>query len=463
MAVTKPKPPKKPKRPRLTAQQLDAIRLGPQVAAAKYSMAPDQWKRLVSQAHSKGFTVAGELQGGPDILKPRLHSALVAEATKNVTSAYAPLEAEQSAERSRIQALDDKRKRDDEYYRQWLNDRQTELETTSRAADQILTDNAHSIAADAAKQWADAQVQAGTPPPTPAGTSAGVATSKPTDSTALQSIAPAIGASADHIAAARTQGNVSLAAAANNLAFARQSSLAQGAALESKRMSDTWQALADNATGTEKLKLQKAADTIKELEGLKATEVSKAQTAQQNDLVAQKLGISQDALTQKTNEANRKYKLAVKTYKENKAKYDAAISHQEHQDMLADKKYNLDKQKFGAAKAKDNYQRKHKLGPYKPKSSDSGSPKTVSDGQRKTSQQAYQTVETIRAAINDYHRRKTDPKKIRGLLINKHGASSPAIDVAEDLRKNHGKLSPAGVRKAKALGILHPEKLWGTV
>ncbi len=68
-------------------------------------------------------------------------------------------------------------------------------------------------------------------------------------------------------------------------------------------------------------------------------------------------------------------------------------------------------------------------------------------------------IETAKATIiNKFAQGKTERQVRIGLIQS--NASSPVIDVALDLVRNDGKLSPAGRRKAKAAGVLRPWELW---
>jgi hypothetical protein len=312
--------------------------------------------RVKQAAAKRGLTISGLLQGGPEALRERSTAGLRAQALKTVSSAYAPAEADLGSRVSQANALDEKRRTDNQYYADWLATQQHTADAASQASDAALLAQASQLhgeaqaAGNAQQQQAAQQAQA-----TPGNVS------DPSQSSAINGLAAnttkAVGAA--DIANAEAVGQVARSGASR--ATSAASNVASIAALEARRQGDTYKTLAGLSDESGKLKLSKAADMSKEIARLLDEEVSKAQSAQQTGILAQKLGVTQATLNEKAAHDR-------STSRQSAAK----LRHQEavdrHTQMLADSKFKLDQAKYGDTKAKDIYQRQHKLGPYAPPS-----------------------------------------------------------------------------------------------
>lgn len=149
----------------------------------------------------------------------------------------------------------------------------------------------------------------------------------------------------------------------------------------------------------------------------------------------------------------------------------AMESNAERTARLGDKKYQLDKDKFGASKAKDMYQKTHKIGPYAPvKGAAGGSSVTAAqrDSRNQTSLDFWDTVkggstvlDQARAALPGVNATRAQNKQpplgwndatARAVLAAQH-YKPYEIDAIIAARHNNGALPPDQVKALKARHI----------
>lgn len=250
--------------------------------------------RVKRAAAKQGVTVSGLLQGGPAALRERSQAGIKKQALSTINAAYAPAEADIGSRRAQTNALDEKRRTDDQYYSDWLTSQQKTADAVSAASDAALLTQAAQLhgqaqAAGDANQQAAVQQAASTPGNV----------SNPDQSTALQAglsanTTKSVGAA--DIANANAVAQVARSGAQR--ATLQASNYAQAAALEARRQGDTYKALAGLSDEDAKLKLNKAADTSKEIARLLDQEVAKAENNQQTSILANKLNVQQSQFAQ---------------------------------------------------------------------------------------------------------------------------------------------------------------------
>jgi hypothetical protein len=443
---------KKKSTPKLnTVSPLDQVRLGSQVAGVKASTTPQQWRQIVKLAHSRGYTLAGALSDTPDALKPRLQSSLRTEAQKNTTEAYKPVLADLDSQQRRVEAWDQKRKDDNLAYSAWLATVNQGVATQSLAAAQTLG-AANQTSRDSVTQAWDA-IQAGTK----ANTAGGV--SDPSQSSALAQIGNARTASEANAQTAfdttsnKLKNDVAaggLTTQAINAGFASQA--------DASRRADISQALQSLTDSRTKTKIQQATDYLSAFSKLKDTEITKAQYLSDTDIARQKLLGEGAKLALDTKRVN--HSIATDSRKDRNAAADTAIRQNKYGLDLQKADYNGD----GKFDAQDNVDRRADA-LAKSKNKDGGTPATDKAYSRKLEGNLSATYTNLIGLHADYKRNpalakktKQTPDRFR-VILGKRGAKNTLISLAEDAHKNGGKLSAAGRKKARELGILHPETI----
>lgn len=255
-------------------QQVEQARLGARAYAFKRKASPKVWKNLVSIAHKKGFSVDDFLDNTtPDPLKPRTQQSLRDQAQKTVTSSYAPDTASLSARDKQIRAIDSSRALADQQYTSWLTARAGELQTHAAAADQAMQSAATALQQGTinAVQGLGAQVQSHADAMNPGNVSAGQ-----TDQNVAGQVAAEGSRDIQTVGAALGTLNNYAGSEAQHQADMSNSNMAQMAALDASRQSDTWKALTNLASDRDALKLKEAGDIQGEVSRLLDNEQSKA-------------------------------------------------------------------------------------------------------------------------------------------------------------------------------------------
>lgn len=278
----------------------DQFRLGPISMAVKKRAKPEQWRRIVKDAHAKGYTVESYLDRSvPNEYKSRTQTSLREQAKKTVASAYAPAQKELSDREKRITALQAKRKSDNEFYTDWLTRTRGAMQASSDAATQKMRDSAKAIYDDqitlhksALQQAADRLTQ-----------QPGTVSSR---DQLLQSVSdqPDMQRQLGLIANQRADIERSAGNASIRTATAEANVLAQQAAMQAAAASESFKALREVADDKDKLLLQMAGDTAEEVSRLLDKEISKAGANRDFNALTEKLDIQGETLDLKKVIAN---------------------------------------------------------------------------------------------------------------------------------------------------------------
>lgn len=126
---------------------------------------------------------------------------------------------------------------------------------------------------------------------------------------------------------------------------------------------------------------------------------------------------------------------------------------EQRRQMEADRKFRLDLRKYGLQEAKDRYQKRHGLGPYKPPSSGRGGGKK---GGKKPTQAEYKGRQAILQAQQQYRNFRGDYQKyLRS--GRRHGVPLPIIHAGYELEKQ-GFVGPNTTRQLREIGIRVPSR-----
>lgn len=309
------------------SKQLDVTpaTIGPIASQVKSQVTPKRWARLVKQAHARGFAINSYLDPNtPDPLKQRTQASIAKQAERTVATAYAPAAAELNARETQLNSLAAKRKSDNEYYANWLSQKNADLMTAQNAATQQLSagiDQIHKQTADAlGAQPAQAQAEAAQTHGAISDFGTSKALTVDLDANKLHELSN-LAASGQAYKEGAALGTAGLASTqANSFAF-----LAGQAA---KQNADQFSELSKVADARQKLVLDKAAAANTEVSRLLDNETSKASQNRNYQAAAEKLGLEGDKLTEKThvdaakiaNDARR----AAETKRHNQQQEDAA-------------------------------------------------------------------------------------------------------------------------------------------
>lgn len=353
----------------LDRQALSALLLGSTAAATKRAATPPQWRKIVKTAHGRGYSVNSFLSDTPNALKERTPQSLKAQAVQTISAAYAPAEADLKSRDARTTALDDKRKRDNAAYNEWLDTQQRRLASDAASADQALADHQAGIQQHLNDSITQAKAESAA---SLAATPGNV--SDPAQSNALNERAAAERARGGGLFAAGAERSAEQGHEnAKQVALAGANNTAYMAAQDAKRVSDTFKSLSDVADARTKLKLSKAADSTKEVGRLLDQEISKANSNRDYNVLLDKLDVTkrgqditkrgQDITAANNKATNKIARSNVRTNRENADTAKKAMDHlynkQRHDAMLADKKFGLDRKKYGLAVAKQNWAQSH--------------------------------------------------------------------------------------------------------
>lgn len=439
---------------RVTA--LDQVRLGSQVAAVKGRLSQAQWKQIVQYAHSRGFSVAGALSGNPDPLKERTQNSLKQQAAKTIAAVYQPAEGALDQQAQRLQNIDQKRQADNAVYRQWLMDQQTKYEAAARQSESQYQGYLQGLQQTTEQQHQNAQQQAIQAVQNAPGT-----VSDMKQSTALQGLS-ADTTRATGLVGTQIQKTAELIPSMeSNFQAERQGIIGQSNAAEAKRQSDLSTGL--DGINQDRLKLlsSQASDQLKEFQRLQGQQVDIANSNRNFGAAAQKLDIAQGTLNLKAKSDKQNFALKKQSLSIQKAKI----------------KFGYDKLRQDVGQKEADRQFKQYLikngfttsGALQKKPGAGGKGKSPTAAVQKTS---VVQVQTIGNAVNilrrltqenpggDVIRNGANKGKTFRRRLAEQGYAQPIIDLAGEIQAT-GKLSPAGIRKAKALGIVNPQQLYG--
>lgn len=307
----------------------------------------------------------------PNWLAPQSQQQLLQQATATIGSSYTAANMNLDQQQKQLLALNDKRMTDNQYYLNWLDSHAAGLQSQTAAANAML-------GGVAATQNTGTPIAPGSTLSAPTGTNGSLAA---TDA---------------------SLGNQAMTSArANDFAYMGQ--------IRAKQMTDLQTALTGINNSRDTLVASEHGDIAKEVSRLQGVEIAKAQgtrsfnynkaigdrafnqqVLQNNrsfDAAVQKLQLvgQGQALTAQSKAAQRALQKGIAdqrtattlrgqdiTNANDKAKNTLALTQTQLNQANKDRQYNLDKAKYGQTVAKDQYQRTHGLGSYKPPSAGRG-------------------------------------------------------------------------------------------
>lgn len=269
-----------------------ALTLGPTAASVRRQVSRKQWHHLVGLAHKKGYAVDSFLNPNiPAPLKQRTPKFLRAQALSTVKTAYEPVYKELDQRETRVKALSDKRASDNQYYLNWLNTQHQALVGGAQAADQALEGTVKTLQTNTGAAYDQAKTAAQQQLAQLPGT-----VSDFSDASAFGQIDAHKASAVGQVGATGQQALAQTGTAQGMRELANANNFATIAALESKRVGDTWGALQDIGSDRLKLNSQQAQDVSKQIQDALAQELTKAQSNRDFDALAQKLDIQQQGV-----------------------------------------------------------------------------------------------------------------------------------------------------------------------
>lgn len=415
---------RKKQRRKLRQDERDYTRLylkfGPNAARAEATLKPKQWERSKHIAKRLGITLDSFHDPSvPRPLKERTKAGLRHQAMRTMRKAYKPVLTGLNQQSERIKALDEKRRTDNLHYQQWVADQLAALDKSKAAVDSTVQSHLDTVRADRSEALGQEQQDA----------LAGAGnyqnenvTSQRSDSTALD-FSDETAQELTQLDNTRQTMDETLLRSTDRSAAASANTIALGAAREADRVSQTWEALMDVADEKEKVKLQRAADSAKEVSRLLDQEISKSQSNREFKAALAKLnldkkGLQQDAhqfaqtLAQNRLENLQDYKLGKARINESKRATNLLDAYRNEQISLGRDRLDL-----------DWWKAKHPT-----KSAGGGGSKTLTEKKRQKNQmnfsEAYAQVSTADLPIKHNGKVKTLPmtgtraKNNRNWVIN---------------------------------------------
>jgi hypothetical protein len=431
----------KTKKPRF----IDVVRYGEDLASLKINH-PKRWNTLRAVAKKRGVTVAGLTSGAPAALQERTDAALRREAGRTVGSAYAPAREELNRRQQANANLAAARDAAETQYKQWLDGTVGSLRADAAAADgalaltnekihQELVGAQAATTTELAKRLQEARL-----------------TSDPSQSTALAGVAAGQqqalakeGASREHSAALKKIG-----ADSNTTAYA--SLLATAPARDARNRADNTKLANDVITDRDSLLLKQAADAASLLGDLRQDNRSRAQANREFGLAMGELGAKREQIASDLTQFNETLDLKKKEF--NLARWQA--QNRQLNDKL---KIQIEYDKIAAQNGRAAADRalKRRVQSYKEAHPNAGGGGGGA-ADRKQERKDYQIIESLRSRAANAKNKGQSDAVIRANLLAK-GYSDVQIDIALDLIRNAGALSPAGVRKARLIGM-RPLRFW---
>lgn len=285
---------KKPSKP--APYDTSPAELGPIAAATKKKVSPKRWSNLVKSAHKRGFSVNSYLdQTVPAPLKERTRESLSKQATSTINAAYAPAQLELTQQETKIKSLADKRKRDNEYYASWLATKNADIQSASAASTAHLQAGIQELHAKTAaaygQQPATLQAEASRVPGTVSDMGESKALTLDIDAQKLHALSLLGNQGQANMTTAALGDKAIQATSANSFAF-----LAAQAAKQSAASFDELSKVGD---AKQKLVLDKASASSKEVARLLDQEIEKSAQNRNFAVAADKLGVDVAQLNQK--------------------------------------------------------------------------------------------------------------------------------------------------------------------
>jgi hypothetical protein len=444
----------RPKRKEKEPGVLSRILLGPELANIKANK-PGQWKRIQAAARKRGVTVPALVNGGPVSLMEKSPRGIRREASKTAASLYKPERQALNRRQQANQNLAESQRQAEEEFQRWLEGQVGTLRAQAGAADAALASTHTKI-----NQEIGAAQAAATADLTSKLTSAHLA---PDLMASPAVVAPLAEAQAlqlgrqriaqEHSAALQAIGDSQLET--GNAALIGQAAV-RGAQYRADQNERSAQLVADRRDVTTRQRGTQAEIA----QGLRQANVELANSNREFNLAAQQLGLKQSELALDRKKARQDYKIELKKFDltqwvaKNKVKADR-LKRQIEYDKLASR------EGIEAANRalRREIAREQQAGADRRDRNNGGSGGATAT-ERAKSQTAYQDVETARTILAAKLARGMSEREARLEAIRKNGMSNVLIDVALEINRHNGAVTDAAVRKAKALGILNPRRLW---
>ncbi len=138
----------------LSRSQYAALLYGPDEAALRRKASRGQRRRLKASAKRRGLTLSGLISDVPSPLKERSSAGIRRQAQRTVNAAYKPVEAQFGSDEARLRALDEKRRYDNDNWKNWLTSQSNTLMASGRAADTAIRASQQKIQTDLDAAWA---------------------------------------------------------------------------------------------------------------------------------------------------------------------------------------------------------------------------------------------------------------------------------------------------------------------
>lgn len=285
-------------------------------------------------------------QGGGkpyNALEPMSPKQLRHQAAATMRAVYKPAFKQLGREQKRLVSISEKRKSDNAYYLNWLNTQAQQLQAHEDAANAALTQAGHEAQSEVTKGYEDlhSQLQQSGQEMPGVVSNAGQANA--------YDVSGAASTAAQQVGAERARSQAQIATTTGSGALASANNFAMIAAAEANRQADLWKNLSKLGDAKQSLRLNKAADTAKEVARLLDREVEKAKTradihanavnaalaAGKFNLDKQKFGLDVSEFEYNKHKYNRKYRLEAAKAQETKSYHEAEVglskakSHQE--------------------------------------------------------------------------------------------------------------------------------------
>lgn len=356
-------------------------------------------------------------------LAPASPQQLRREAMSTMRAIYKPAFKQLGREQSRMLSISEKRKADNQYYLNWLNNQSQQLSAHQDAANSALLAAGQAAGQELEKGYTDLRDHL-----VATGESTPGVVSNPGDATAFDVSAQAQrDRELVNAQRAQTQAQVSSGQQASDLAGANN--FATIAAAEASRVGDQWKALSELGDAKTKLRLSRAADAAKETARLLDREIQKTQIrgqlsasqaqaaleAKRFGLDLKEFGLDASKLNFEQSKFNRKFGLE---------KREAAETKSYHEAQTALK---------GAKSREDKMKASHKI------------TAVIQEG-----------ISTIASNKNLQKSLEKNPEKVKRRLMQILGSATAASAAVELVTT--GKLNPTTRSDLKQIGYIVPPK-----
>jgi hypothetical protein len=430
---------------------IDVVKYGSDLAVLKRNK-PVQFKRLQELARRRGVTLPSLVSGAPATLQERSSRAIKRQAQRTIDESYAPLTESISRRDRAVTALAAKQSTDAAAYRQWLDGQTGLLRAQATAADASLASTQEKIRAE----YAAAQ----TSTTTDLAKRLSAAGAEDTGaSTALAQVPEAQQAglahalvSQEHSAALQRLNVGSTEAAIAALAATAPAREAQDAAALAGERSKI-------RTDEQDVLLQKGSDAAALRMELRGINREVANANREFGLAMSQLGIKRQEISAALKEAKLDYRMDVKEFNLDRW---IARNRAEADRLKIEVEYDKIRAQDGRAAAdralREEIERLKETG-RNDRDKDGGGNGGATAAEREASREADSAIQTLKTVAEAKFRKGKSERQVRLELI-RAGATDVQVDVAFDLRRYGGKLSAAGIRKAKAAGVLNPRRFW---